>query len=106
VAWEKLPGRRLPRQAIPDHVPDLAIEVLSAGNTPREMARKLDEYFALGVQLIWLVDPSTETLNVYTFRQDSTHLDNTATLTGERILPGFTLPLSALFPAAARPDQE
>ena len=39
VSWEKLPGRRLPRQAIPDLVPDLAVEVLSEGNTPREMAR-------------------------------------------------------------------
>lgn len=106
VAWEKLPGRRLPRQAIPDLVPDLAVEVLSTGNTPREMARKLDEYFALGVQLVWLVNPATETVDVYTSRQDSTHLDNTATLEGGRILSDFTLPLNTLFPAAARPEQE
>lgn len=105
VAWEKLPGRRLPRQAIPDLVPDLAVEVLSEGNTPREMARKLDEYFALGVQLVWLVNPRTETTEVYSSRQQSTTLDKFATLEGGTVLPGFTLPLTALFPTADQTGQ-
>lgn len=105
VAWEKLPGRRLPRQAIPDLVPDLAVEILSAGHTPREMARKLDEYFALGVQLVWLVNPRTETTEVYSSRQQSTTLDKFATLEGGTVLPGFTLPLTALFPAAHQTGQ-
>jgi Uma2 family endonuclease len=100
VSWEKLPGRRLPRQAIPDLVPDLAVEVLSEGNTPREMARKLDEYFALGVRLVWLVNPMTESTAVYTSRHSSAVLDKSATLEGGVILPGFTLPLSALFPTS------
>ncbi len=100
VSWEKLPGRRLPRQAIPDLVPDLAVEVLSEGNTPREMARKLDEYFSLGVRLVWLVNPMTESTAVYTSRNQSTVLDKSATLEGGMILPDFTLPLSALFPAS------
>jgi len=104
VAWEKLPGRRLPRQAIPDLIPDLAVEVLSEGNTPREMARKLDEYFALGVQIVWLINPMTETTEVYTSRQHPTVLDTSATLEGGMILPGFTLPLSALFPASPSPE--
>jgi len=100
VAWEKLPGHRLPRQAIPDLIPDLAVEVLSEGNTPREMARKLDEYFLLGVRLVWLVNPMTETAEVYTARHQSTVLEKTATLDGGALLPGFTLPLSTLFPTA------
>ena len=100
VSWVKLPGRRLPRQAVPDLVPDLAVEVLSEGNTPREMARKLDEYFALGVRLVWLINPIMESTEVYTSRHQSTVLDKSATLEGDAILPGFTLPLSALFPAS------
>ncbi len=105
VAWEKLPGRRLPRQAIPDLVPDLAVEVLSEGHTPHEMARKLDEYFALEVHLVWLVNPRTETTEVYSSRQQSTTLDKFATLEGGTVLPGFTLPLTALFPAADQTGQ-
>src|SRR5262249_1984888 len=100
VSWEKLPGRCLPRQAMPDLVPDLAVEVLSEGNTPREMARKLDEYFSLGVHLVWLVNPITESTEVYTSRHQSTVLDKSATLERRFILPVFTLPLRPLFPAS------
>jgi Uma2 family endonuclease len=81
-------------------VPDLAVEVLSEGNTPREMARKLEEYFSLGVCLVWLVNPMTASTEVYTSRHQSTVLDKSATLEGGVILPGFTLPLSGLFLAS------
>jgi Uma2 family endonuclease len=97
VAWEKLPGRRLPRQPIPDLLPDLVVEVLSEGNTPREIARKLDEYFALGVRLVWLVNPELETVEVYTSRHQSLLLDKSAMLDGGVVLPGFTLPIRTLF---------
>jgi Uma2 family endonuclease len=52
-SWDKLPGRKLPAEPIPDLVPDLAIEILSAGNTKKEMQRKLREYFEAGVRLVW-----------------------------------------------------
>jgi len=81
-------------------VPDLAVEVLNEGNTPREMTRKLDEYFALGVRLVWLVNPMTESTEVHISRHQSTVLDTSATLEDGVILPGFTVPLSVLFPAS------
>ena len=46
--------------------PDLAIEVLSESNTPAEMERKLKEYFAAGMQLVWYFDPRARTVTVYT----------------------------------------
>ncbi|ETX02438.1 MAG: hypothetical protein ETSY1_03580 [Candidatus Entotheonella factor] len=97
VAWEKLTGRRLPRQPVPDLIPNLVVEILSESNTPREMARKLDEYFALGVQLVWLVDPETETITVYTARHQATVFDAAAVLDGGAVLPGFTLSIHTLF---------
>ena len=39
--------------------PDLAIEVISPGNTRKEMDRKLQEYFAAGTTLVWYIDPRT-----------------------------------------------
>src|SRR5580704_3212871 len=56
-AWERLPNGRVPKKRIPSLVPDLAVEVLSASNTPREMERKRQELFAKGTRLIWVVDP-------------------------------------------------
>src|ERR1700675_2673491 len=39
ISWGRLPNRRVPTEPIPDLAPDLAVEVLSVGNTPGEMAR-------------------------------------------------------------------
>ena len=60
-AKPRLPKHRGPRPAIPDDTPDLAIEVLSKGNTKREMDRKIREYFNAGVRLVWLIDPRKRT---------------------------------------------
>ena len=40
IAWSRFPGGRLPDVPIPAVAPDLAVEVLSAGNTEAEMERK------------------------------------------------------------------
>ena len=61
IAWDKLPGRESPKEPIPDLAPDLAVEVLSEGNTKAEMARKVREYFEAGVILVWLIDPKKRT---------------------------------------------
>jgi Uma2 family endonuclease len=104
--WDKLPGRLLPSKPIPDLAPDLAVEVLSAGNTPQEMQRKLREYFLAGVRLVWMIDPAKRQAKVYTTPDapDAT-LDESQTLDGGDVLPGFLLPLAELFarlPAAPR----
>lgn len=97
ISWERLPERRFPTGSVPDVVPDLAVEVLSEGNTAGEMARKRHEYFAAGVRLVWLVDPRTRTVDVYTTPDQSTLLHEEQTLDGGTVLPGFTLPLQELF---------
>ena len=45
ISWPRYPKTKRRRGEIPAVVPDLVVEVLSKGNTPKEMARKLDEYF-------------------------------------------------------------
>ena len=56
ISWDKLPDRVLPDEPVPDLAPDLAVEILSDGNTPAEMKRKVGEYFDAGVRLVWLID--------------------------------------------------
>ena len=77
--------------------PDLAVEVLSESNTAEEMARKLREYFAAGVRLVWMIDPRDRTATVFTGPELSRMLDETHTLDGGDVLPGFQLPLRDLF---------
>ena len=97
ISWDRLPDRRVPTEPIPDLAPDLAVEVLSAGNTATEMARKRQDYFAAGVQVVWEVNPNTRTVEVFTAPDQSTVLHEAEILEGGIVLPGFTVPLQELF---------
>jgi Uma2 family endonuclease len=102
VSWDKLPDRELPAEPIPDLVPDLAVEVLSEGNTPREMQLKLNEYFSVGVRLVWFIDPAKHTATVFTSRSKKKQIGPDGVLEGATVLPGFRLSLEALFKRAGR----
>lgn len=98
----RLPGGRLPDEPVPSLVPDLAVEVLSESNTVREMDRKRGEYFQAGVRLLWVVDPVSRTVSVYTAIEDPVVLSEAESLTGGEVLPGFTLDLKSLFSELSR----
>jgi Uma2 family endonuclease len=102
VSWDKLPGRQRPRQALPDLVPDLAVEVLSEGNTPAEMRRKLREYFLAGVRLVWFVDPDRRTVEVFTAPDAGTVFTEEQTLDGGDVLPGLRLAVRDVFARVPR----
>jgi Uma2 family endonuclease len=97
TSWESLPDRRLPTEPIPELAPDLAIEILSRGNTPEEMALKRLEYFTAGVRRVWEVDPQRHTVRVFSTPKEYTELTEADTLDGAPVLPGFTMRLGDLF---------
>lgn len=97
VSWDQIPERRVPAEPIPNLYPTLSIEVVSRSNRPRELARKRREYFAAGTRLVWQFDPATRTAEVFTGPDQSVKLDETGTLDGGDVLPGFTLSLRELF---------
>ena len=97
ASWDRFPDRRVPPEPIPSLVPDLAVEILSVSNTPKEMARKRQEYFAAGVRLVWQVDPEARTVAVFTGPEASVVLTEAQALDGGDVLPGFALPLGELF---------
>jgi len=97
LSWDRLPGRRIPRKEIWDVAPDLAVEVISRGNTRQEMTRKLADYFTAGVRLVWYVYPASGEVQVYTAPDKHKTLTAQDVLDGGEVLPGFQLPLSTLF---------
>src|SRR5262245_20842093 len=97
TSWDRLPGRKWPKTPIPHLAPDLVVEVLSKSNTKPEMRRKLEEYFAAGVRLVWMVDPRRLTVRVHTAVDQSVLIGEGQSLDGGDVLPGFVLPLSELF---------
>jgi Uma2 family endonuclease len=97
VAFASLPGGKRPRAPIPPIIPDLAVEILSVSNTPKEMQRKLGAYFKYGVRLVWFVDPKKRTVEVFTSPKTKVVLKENQILTGGDLLPGFKLKLRELF---------
>ncbi len=104
VSWRHLKGRVVPFKPIPDLAPDLAVEILSYGNTPEEMQRKLKDYFFAGVRLVWLVDPAQRTAEVYTDPDSCRTVREDGSLEGGDVLPGFALPLRQLFARVGPPE--
>jgi Uma2 family endonuclease len=102
ISWDRLPEGKLSDEAIAKRIPELAVEVLSPGNTPKEMALKLDDFFNAGVKLGWLIYPKTETAEEYTSRTDCRQVTSTQSLEGHDVLPGFRLPLKKLFARTRR----
>jgi Uma2 family endonuclease len=102
IAWERFPGGKLPAEPMPGLAPDLAVEVLSRGNTAAEMDRKLRDYFAAGVRLVWYLDPEPRMVRVYTSPTDVQQLTEEDTLDGGAVLPGFRLPVREWFARADR----
>lgn len=87
---------RLPRP-IPDGyaelAPDLVVEVLSPRDRPGEVLAKVADWLEAGTALVWVIDPERRVARVYRAdgREDS--IDETESLNGEDVLPGFGCPL-------------
>lgn len=101
VRWEQFPEGRLTDDPCPQVVAELVVEVLSKGNTRREMDRKRREFFESGTKLFWIVDPKKQTVTVYHSDADGQVLGLNDFVDGEDVLPGFRLSIRKWFELAA-----
>lgn len=76
--------------------PTLAVEVVSPGDLWSQVEKKVQLYLETGTEVVWIVDPQTETVSVRTPDESRTY-DKGSILTGEPILPGFKIPLKEIF---------
>jgi Uma2 family endonuclease len=100
--WERVPGRCVPDVAIADFPPALTVELNNQGNTAAEGRRKLGDDFAAGVGLASVVDIGARTVDVYTDPDHMIRLEESRSLDGGDVLPGFTLSIRRWFERAAR----
>ena len=102
IVWDRYPEDPPPYAKV---APDLAVEVISEGNTKKEIARKGGEYFRCGARLVWEIDPRNK-LSRSTRRWKKRQVLGLAdTLTGGDVLPGFKLSVAKLFSPPARPKR-
>lgn len=104
ISSERLANSGWPNEAALRAVPDLAVEVLSPGNTQLEMRRKLEDYFAAGVRLVWYVDPRKKSVEVHESLERSRTVAAPDALDGGDVLPGLTIDLDDLFTLPTPPS--
>lgn len=81
----------------PDASPDICAEILSEPRRKKALARKLKEYFASGVRLVWVVDTEKRTVIEYRTASNGKLLQETDSLEGRTVLPGFSCLVSRIF---------
>jgi Uma2 family endonuclease len=81
----------------PAVVPDLVIELRSETDSLKTLQEKMKEYRANGVRLGWLVNPQQKQVEIYRLGREVEVLDAPVSLSGEDVLPGFVLELSAIW---------
>jgi Uma2 family endonuclease len=77
--------------------PELVVEILSPDDRWSEVTQKMREYFSIGVKLIWIADPEARIVYAYRSLTEMREFKATDTLTGDDILPGFSVTVSELF---------
>jgi Uma2 family endonuclease len=77
--------------------PDLVVEVLSPSDRPGEVAEKVATWLRYGAQIVVVVDPQRCTVAVHRSGRAPTVLTEADVLDGEDVVPGWSLPVRALF---------
>jgi len=77
--------------------PELIAEIVSPTDRWQDIRAKLDDYFSIGVQQVWIVEPDPHSVLVYRSPTEAAKLGEDDTLQGEGVLAGFSLPVARLF---------
>lgn len=92
---------RAPKSTDPDGwlnlVPDLAVEVISTHDKATKLREKLTEYREAGIPIVWVAWPESKTVDIYRVGASAETVGIDGVLTGEPVLPGFTLSVAELF---------
>lgn len=92
---------RVPKEGVPqgfwEIAPDLAVEVVAPSATVEEIKERLEDYFAAGTRLVWLIYPRFHQVEAHmpdglmkTYREGDT-------LEAPQVLHGFSCKVAELF---------
>jgi Uma2 family endonuclease len=96
VARERIPPAGSPDAFWP-FAPDLAVEVVSAGDRPGKVQAKVQEYLAGGSRLVWVAWPATRTVVAHAADGSVRIYGPDDELDGDVVVPGFRVPVADLY---------
>ena len=77
--------------------PDLAVEVVSPGDTRTDVTDKVTAWLSYGTLAVWVVDPADMSVTIHQPRRTPRRVDKADTLDGAPLFPGFRLPVTEIF---------
>jgi len=95
ISRSRLP--KTPKRGWVDVPPEFAVEVISPTDIVSNAEDKAQDYIRAGVGLVWVVIPSTRSVHVWRADGSRSVVQAGATLSGEDVLPGFTIEVDTLF---------
>lgn len=86
-------------KGFPRLCPDLVVEIASPTQYRPEMAVKAQLWLRAGASLVWVIWPSVRQVDIWHSdpAAQMTTLEGSQLLDGERVLPGFTFPITRLW---------
>lgn len=96
IRRERIPGSGIPKKFWPG-APDLAVEVLSPGDTRAEVDEKVEDWLQAGARAVWVINPKRRSVSVYRPTADVTRLAEGDELDGGEVVPGFRCKVSEIF---------
>lgn len=77
--------------------PDLAVEVISPGESKNKIEKKTTRWLQGGALAVWLVNPQTRTVSVCRLNTETKLLSEKDVLIDDDIVPGFSCAVSEIF---------
>lgn len=94
-------GQRLGIEDIPagflEMAPDLAVEVVSPGDSGAAVQNRVSDWLATRTRLVWVVYPESRSIVVHRPDQPARELHDTDVLTGSPVLTDFAVQACDLF---------
>jgi Uma2 family endonuclease len=92
--WNSIPKAK--RKKFAPVCPDFVVELRSETDSLSKLQAKMEEYIENGASLGWLIDATERKVYVYRPHKKTEILENPAQISGEPLLPGFTLNLKEI----------
>ena len=96
ISKDRVPAGGLPKGYAP-FAPDIAVEVLSPGDSQLDVEEKIEEWLKAGAAMVWVINPRGRTVTVHRSGRDPRVLRESDVLSGEDVCQGFSVKVAELF---------
>ena len=86
-----------PSEGFLEVAPEVVVEIMSPSDRWQNVQQKIEEYFAVDVHQVWVVEPDNQRVLVYGSPTSLHKFESGDVIKGEGILEGFTLSVTELF---------